>query len=217
MCKNLLTRPSVRLVPVAIAFALAFIFLGAPAASCDVLINEILAGPTLDWNGDGAVSSRDDEWLELYNAGTIPVNLADYLMSDADSTVRYQFNGSLGPAERALVYGSQAVEWQRDNGASVAGLSLNNSGDAVRLWQIVVNDTIMVDAYVYKSHETLGDRASGREPDGGIWALFDGINPYTGGLEPGGNGCQPTPGETNKCEATQLSEETWGRIKGVYR
>ena len=217
MYRKLLSRPNARLLPVALALTLALIFLGAPAASCDVLINEILAGPTQDWNGDGAVSSRDDEWLELYNAGTIPVNLADYLMSDTDSTIRYQFSGSLGPGERVVVFGAQAVQWQRDTGASVAGLSLNNSGDTVRLWRIVVSDTNMVDAYVYKSHETVADRASGREPDGGIWALFDGLNPYTGSLEPGGNGCLPTPGAANECDPTQVSEGTWGRVKNVYR
>ena len=83
--------------------------------------------------------------------------------------------------------------------------------------RVVVGDTIMVDAYVYKSHETVVDRASGREPDGGTWALFDGLNPYTGGLEPAGNGCQPTPGAANECEPTQVSEGTWGRVKNVYR
>lgn len=213
MCKNLLPHPKVLLVPAAFAILL----LGAPAASCEVLLNEMLAGPTLDWNGDGAVSSRDDEWLEIVNAGSASVDLSDYLMSDADSTVRYRFSGSLAPGERALVFGAEVVEWQRDAGVAVAGLSLNNSGDTVRLWRIVVDDTIMVDAYVYKSHETSGDRASGREPDGGAWTLFDGLNPYTGGLDPSGNGCQPTPGEANKCDTTQLSEETWGRVKGVYR
>lgn len=217
MDKYLLGVWSLRVAPVAVALALGVLTLGAPAASCEILINEILAGPTQDWNGDAAVSSRDDEWLELYNAGTAPVNLADYLMSDADSTIRYRFHGSLGPGEWTVVYGAEAVQWQRDNGVSVAGLSLNNAGDTVRLWRVVVGDTIMVDAYGYKSHETSGDRASGREPDGGSWALFDGLNPYTGTLEPGGNGCQPTPGESNQCDATQLSERSWGRIKGVYR
>jgi hypothetical protein len=204
----------VLLAPIA---TLAFLFLDAPAVPCEVLLNEILAGPTQDWNGDGTVSSRDDEWLEVFNAGTASADMSAFLMSDADSTLRYQFGGMLLPGERVLVFGSQAVQWQRDNGFSIAGLSLNNSGDTVRLWRVMAGDTVMVDAYLYKSHETSGDRASGREPDGGPWALFDGLNPYTGSLEPAGNSCRPTPGAANECDATQTHEGTWGRIKKTYR
>ena len=75
----------------------------------------------------------------------------------------------------------------------------------------------MVDSYAYKSHETSTDRASGREPDGGTWVIFDGLNPYSGSQEPGGNGCEPTVGQTNECTATQTSEHSWGVVKSVYR
>ena len=190
--------------------------LQAPAASCDVLLNEILAAPAQDWNGDGSVSSRDDEWIEIYNTGTSDVDLGTLLLSDADSTVRIRLAGVLAPGAHLVVYGGNASDWQRDNGRSVTGLSLNNAGDTVRLWQIQGPDTLQVDAYQYKSHESTSERASGRQPDGGEWTLFDGLNPYGGSAEPSGSGCDPSPGSANDC-STQSEASTWGRVKGAYR
>ncbi len=191
--------------------------LHAPAASCDVLLNEILAAPAQDWNGDGTQSSRDDEWIEIVNTGAAIVPLDDLLVSDADSTIRIRLSGSLAPQARLVIYGGDASEWQRDNGRTVTGLSLNNAGDTVRLWQIVGPDTVAVDAYAYKSHESASERASGRLPDGGAWSLFDGLNPYSGSAEPAGNGCDPTPGAANQCDSTPTQSATWGRVKSAYR
>ena len=201
----------------AVLGALALLTLSAPAAPCDILLNEILAGPARDWNGDGVVSARDDEWIELWNQGPGSVDLSSFYVSDADSTERFAFSGVLGPGEVRLVFGAQAVDWQRANGRSVAGLSLNNSGDTVRLWKIVGPDTVLVDAYAYKSHEGANDRASGRYPDGGPWILFDGLDPYTGSLNPSGTGCLPTPGASNTCPATPAEPLSWGRMKSLYR
>jgi len=190
--------------------------LQAPAASCDILLNEILAAPAQDWNGDGEVSSRDDEWVELYNSGAASADLSDLLLSDADSTIRIRLTGTLGAGEWLVVYGGHASGWQSDNGRSVTGLSLNNAGDVVRLWQVQGPDTVQIDAYQYKSHESTSDRASGRQPDGGDWTLFDGLNPYGGSQEPAGTGCDPSPGAGNDC-VTQAQTSTWGRVKGAYR
>ena len=197
--------------------ALAFLALRAPAAPCDILLNEILAGPARDWSGDGVVSARDDEWIEIWNQGPGAMDLSTYYVSDADSTERFAFTGMLGPGEYRVVYGSQAVDWQRANGKSVAGLSLNNSGDTVRLWRIVGPDTVLMDAYAYKSHEGANDRASGRRPDGGAWALFDELNPYAGSLDPTGTGCSPTPGSSNTCPVTRSEPLSWGKMKSMYR
>ena len=41
------------------------------------------------------------------------------------------------------------------------------------------------------------------------WVLFDGLNPYTGSLEPGGSGCVPTPGLANLCGG-QVAAEALG-------
>lgn len=196
---------------------LALLALGATAAPCDILLNEILAGPARDWNADGVVSARDDEWIEIWNQGATPVDLSSFFVTDADTTERFAFTGSLAPGELRLVFGAQAVEWQRANGRSVAGLSLNNAGDTVRLWRVVGPDTVLVDAYAYKSHEGANDRSSGRRPDNAAWILFDGLNPYTGSLDPAGTTCPPTPGTANICPATRAEPVSWGRMKGMYR
>jgi hypothetical protein len=212
-----LSAPVRRTALLAVPFALAALVLDAPACPCDVLLNEILAGPGRDWNGDGVVSSRDDEWVEVVNTGGGAVDLSGYLLSDADSTFRYVFSGVLGAGERRVVFGLQAVEWQRSSGRAIGGLSLNNAGDTVRLFLAMGADTILVDAYGYKSHEAVTDRASGRRPDGGVWALFDGLNVYTGSLEPPSSLCLPSPGAVNQCAPTEARPSTWGRIKGSYR
>ena len=60
-----------------------FLLLSASAATprttCaapDVRLSEILAGPARDWDGSGAVSSRDDEWIEIVNGGSGTTDLA---------------------------------------------------------------------------------------------------------------------------------------------
>lgn len=97
-----------------------------------LVLNEILAGPARDWDGDGLFDSRGDEWLEVRNAGAAGVDLAEYRVADADSTIRAGLNGFLMPGEVALVTGTFAVAWQRALGRPVTGLSLNNAGDCPR-------------------------------------------------------------------------------------
>src|SRR3954470_4470057 len=111
-------------VAVAIQAALLRDAAGAPAPP-GVRLSEILAGPARDWDGDGLYDSKSDEWVEIENAGATPVALEDYRLADADRTIRYALSGNLQPGERKLVTGSAAVLWQRAQGLSTAGLSLN--------------------------------------------------------------------------------------------
>ena len=74
-----------------------------------------------------------------------------------------------------------------------------------------------MDSYAYLSHEAAADRAVGRAPDGGSWALFDGLNPYVGTTPPPGTNCAPTPGLANVCVSTPARTPTWGRLKSLYR
>lgn len=187
----------------------------APAAG--VVISEFLAGPSTDWNGSGAYSSRDDEWVEVFNTGATPADLSTFFLTDGDSIPRYAFTGSLAPGERRIVFGSDAYDWERATGHPAFGLSLANSGDAVMLWQIAGPDTAVADAYTYRSHEAAADRAVGRLNDYGAWVLFDGLNPYTGTIAPFGTGCLPSPNAGTACGATVTRRATWGRLKTMYR
>jgi lamin tail-like protein len=181
-----------------------------------LVLNEILAGPARDWDGDGLYDSKSDEWVEVANQGQTPVTLDEYRIADADRTVRMALSGSLGPGQALLITGSAAVAWQRAQGVSTAGLSLNNSGDTVHLLRIQGSDTTAVDSHTYGSIEGGSDRSVGRSGSAEDWILYDALNRYTGSGTPQGTGCAPTPGGANGC-ATSVESTTWGAIKRLYR
>lgn len=178
-------------------------------------LSEILAGPARDWDGDGVYDSRNDEWVEVVNDGAAVLDLAPYRIADADSTIRYELSGTLLPGAVLLVTGSMAQAQQRALGRTATGLSLNNSGDTVILFQVGAGDTTLVDARHYGSIEAASDRSTGWLLDPASWSLFDGLNRYTGAGDPQGTGCNPTPGGRNGC-TTPTTETTWGKIKRVY-
>jgi hypothetical protein len=186
-------------------------------AHAELRLNEFLAGPARDWDGSGALSTRDDEWVEVWNDEAAPLDLAGYFVTDGDTLARFGFSGTLGPQGRVLVFGSQSVEWERANGFPVFGLSLGNTGDRVMLWHAVAGDTTLVDQYVYLAHEAAADRAVGRDTDGGAWKLLDALNPYSGTTPPLGSGCPPSPGAPNACAPTPVQRASWGSLKALYR
>lgn len=199
---------------VALAIAMRFAPPVRAQGTGGVVLNEVLAGPARDWDGDGVFDARKDEWVEIRNDGVVPVDLASYRVSDADSTIRFTFAGSLAPGSVLLVTGTMALDWQRSVGRTATGLSLNNAGDTVRLFRIDGADTVAVDVKTYNSIEGATDRSTGRLGAG--WVLFDALNPYTGSGEPKGSGCPPTPGGANGC-TTGVKEVSWGWIKNNYR
>ena len=181
-------------------------------------LNEFLAGPARDWEGDGTLSTRDDEWVELVSTAGAPLDLSSYYITDGDSIPRFAFSGTLEPGGRRLVFGSEAYAWEKATSHPAFGLSLGNTGDQVILWQVVGADSQVVDRIAYLAHEGAADRAVGRVPDGtGEWLLFDALDPYTGALSPGATGCLPSPGSVNSCSATAARRVSWGGIKQIYR
>jgi hypothetical protein len=201
-----------------ILFAFVFCAAAPGAATCQVLLNEVMADPARDWNGDGGYQFRDDEWVEIVNAGSGPVDLAGYFVGDESGAFVYGFTGELSPGEVRVVFGSDSVIWEQANGESSTGLRLGNDGDTVTLWQVADGDTIPADAYLYNTHEAEDDRSSGRAPDGGpTWEIFDGLNPYSGEGPPAGNGGDPSPGARNDgTGGTAVAVATWGRVKALF-
>lgn len=225
--------------------AMALLFAAGPCWG-QIVINEVMAAPASDWNGDSTYSYKEDEWVEIFNAGDEAVNLASFWLGDSDSTLLYNLSGGLGARRHRVVFGADVVAWQKANGVSTVGLRLNNSGDTVMLWRtagdsastevaggpaplapapsgglkepaLAVSDRVLEDWYTYVSHEAGSDRSSGLVPDGGSSRmLFDGLNPYTGAMEPQGEGCLPTPGGQNGCP-TPVEQRTWGSVKAVYK
>lgn len=203
---------------VAFFFAVVFVLSSlAPIGAAQVRLNEILADPDSDWDGDSITDSKADEWVEVTNIGGSTINLADYRLSDLSAATDFRFalSGTLAPGEMAVFMGSAVVAWQQANGVSAFGLSLNNSGDTVYLYSVAGGDTTVVDSYAYTTNEVKDNRAVGRQPAGsGNWVLFDGLNPYTG-TDYVATGCVPSPGGPTDC-ATKAQEMSWGQVKSQY-
>lgn len=204
-----------RFTLLAAGLALATVLLTVPTTSAQLLLNEVLADPARDWNGDAVISSRDDEWVEVINTGPAPLDLAGFRLSGPDSVWRYEFSGVLAPGAVRVVYGRQSYEWEGANGYPAFGLRLGNSGGEIVLFRLIGSSVQLVDCYAYADHEADDDRSSGRGPDGGSnWILLDGHNPWTGTAEPRGSGCYPTPGGFLIC-ATSVEPVTWSRVKSL--
>ena len=94
----------------------------APPTAGDLVLNEVHADPHLtqgDANGDGAVSSDGDEFVELVNVSGRALALGGVTIADALAT-RYSF-----PDDVVLQAGCAAVVF--------GGLVLNNGGDTVTI------------------------------------------------------------------------------------
>jgi len=191
-----------------------------PPADGAVVLSEILADPATDWNGDGAVSSRDDEWVEVFNTGPAAVDLGGYYIRDALGTeAQIRLDDVLEPGEAKVFHGSDAVVWQQAVGLTVTGLSWNNTGDTCELWlgDPAQPGAQLVDVYIFADHEAEDDRSSARLADG-RWVLCDHFLPYTGTQEPVGTGCAPSPGAPNICDPNvPATTRSWGGLKDAYR
>jgi hypothetical protein len=204
-----------------VAFLLPFIIAVtslAPDGAAQIKLNEILGDPNSDWDGDGGVNSRTDEWVEVINIGATAVDLGVYRISDesAGTNFRFALSGTIGAGETKVYNGAEVVAWQNANGVSAYGLSLNNGGDTVYLYQINGTDTSVVDSYTFATVQVADDRAVGRVPDGGdTWAIFDALNPYNGGDYAVASGCRPSPGIRSTCP-TPAEASTWGRMKSKF-
>ena len=196
------------------------LILSLPVGSfAQVLLNEVLADPITDWSGDGIIDFKNDEWIEIANGGSAPVDLAAYWLSDSgtDPAVRYRFSGSLAPGAAFAVTGAMAVAWQAETGNGSAGLSLSNSGGEVALFRDEGGEAVQVDLVAYTSYQMDDDRSLGRFPSGaGEWILFDGLNLYHGNQEPGSTGCLPSLGQPNVCAQVPVAEASIGQVKQSY-
>ena len=199
-----------------IAILLALTAATGGSAAAQVLLNEILADPATDWNGSGAYDSRDDEWVEIINAGAEPVSLAGCRLASADTTWRYEFSGLLAPGEVRVVYGSESYAWEQASGEPAYGLRLTNTGGTLLLMRFDGGEPVLLDAYSYHDLEAEDDRSSGRAPDGGsTWRLMDALNPYSGSDLPAPTGCAPSPGELLTCP-TGSDASSWGAVKSRF-
>ncbi len=122
-----------------LVFGLILLLFFANQAHAFVFINEILADPAGDANGDGIISTTQDEFIELLNASGNPVDLSGWTISDAVQT-RHTFalGTLLSPYSFFVVFGGgnpslPGVNWQK---ASTGTLSLNNTADTITFFDL---------------------------------------------------------------------------------
>ncbi len=108
-----------------------------------LIINEVLADPPMglegDANGDGVRCFRDDEFVEIVNAGDRDADISGYTIADG-LRIRFTFpESTVVPAGKAVVVfgGGNPSEFEVTDTAQFfaasSGLALNNNGDTVTL------------------------------------------------------------------------------------
>jgi len=126
-----------------------------------VVINEVLIRPRHDWEGTGGVTTGD-EFIELYNAGPLPVYLKGWWIDDVANggSAPYDLPGvTLSPRGYAVFFRTKSK------------IALNDSGDTVRL---LAPDGRTIDQIRYLRIRA-ANLSYGRLPDGsdnmryGLW------------------------------------------------
>ena len=114
-----------------------------PVITYPIFISEVLADPPAgaagDANRDGRHDPYEDEFVELYNAGPVPIALAGWRLGDAGSLgdyFRFPRNAVLAPRSYLVLFGGGTpsgftIPVYTDDGR--IGDGLQNSGEAIHL------------------------------------------------------------------------------------
>ncbi|MEK9697990.1 MAG: lamin tail domain-containing protein, partial [Candidatus Poseidoniales archaeon] len=97
-----------------------------------IQISEILVSASseeyngTDWNGDGDIGSSSDQFVELWNFGTEPVDISNWLLDDTinegSAPCKIAWNTSLGPDERLVIFRSDSrieFDYYNDDAATI--------------------------------------------------------------------------------------------------
>ncbi|OAV43893.1 lamin tail domain-containing protein [Lewinella sp. 4G2] len=140
-----------------------FTFMDGSCVPVDLVINEINADPDSDANQDGILSTSGDEFVELYNTGSTPLDVSDFTVSEPGGGVFYTFpTGTMIPPRTGYVI--FAAPTTADFGCPVAAsdgglIGLNNSGDEVTV-RNAMGGTVVSVTYSGASNQSLA-----RSPD----------------------------------------------------
>ena len=143
--------------------------LGSVSVAAQVTINEFMASNETTV-ADGA--GEFDDWIEVYNPGPTPVDLAGYYLSDdPDDPLAWQIPAT-DPAATTMPAGGFLLLWadkDEDQGATHLGFKLSGDGETISL--TAPDGLTLVDEYAYGPQ--LGDVSLGRLPgDPGAWDAF---------------------------------------------
>jgi hypothetical protein len=129
-----------------------------------VFINEVMAKNSSGFTDE---NGEYEDWIELYNKGIVPVDLAGLYVSDTLSA-RKACQIPEGFPALTTIYPNNFLVFVADNepseGILHVGFRLAKEGDEIALMQIIGNDTLIVD---YLKFGTQDENISwGRYPDG---------------------------------------------------
>jgi hypothetical protein len=147
------------------------------AGAIPVVINEVLAS-----NGHTRADPQGeyDDWIELYNRGTTPVNLGGmYLTDDPAEPTKWQFPKNASTQTTVPAHGYLLVWADSEVGDSGlhASFNLSASGESVALFDL--DGLTPIDSIDFDAQRT--DISFGRFPDGGdTWSL---LTPPTPGAQ----------------------------------
>ena len=136
-------------------------------ATPPVFINEFMADNDsiiMDEAGDY------DDWFELYNGGTISLDLGGmYLTDDLTDPTQWQI-----PAGTTIPAGGYLLFWADDEeseGNTHTNFKLGKSGEQIGLFDTDVNGNVAIDTLTFDQQST--DISMGRFPDGGeCWWFY---------------------------------------------
>ncbi|MBN1935315.1 MAG: lamin tail domain-containing protein [Anaerolineae bacterium] len=137
-----------------------------PTPTTTVHIDELLPVPlSIDWDGNG-IANGQDEWIELYNAGTEAIDLSDWSLEASVYGLAYAIpDGTmLGAGEFLVLYRAQS------------GLALNDGGDTVRLLDAA---GAVIDSVTW---DDIGPDASYGRTASGEWAITASPSPGAANL-----------------------------------
>lgn len=147
-----------------------------------LFINELMSANTVTFIDD---DNLPDDWIEIYNAGDEPVDLAGLFMTDdIQNPGKHQFvTGS--PEITTVPPGGFKIVWADDSlsqGPMHVNFTLPSTGGFLGLYQETNGSSgsffVTVDTITYPQ---LGlDKSYGREQDGELpWIIFNGATPGT--------------------------------------
>jgi hypothetical protein len=130
-----------------------------------LVINEVMANP------NGTIEESTSEWLELYNAGSKPVDLENLVIADSAASGRRPYHvisSSVVVQPGGYVVLGNSTNTVSNQGVPVdyaygSALQLANSLDAVKIARVVGMDTVTIDRIQYSNSAVSAKSGISRE------------------------------------------------------
>lgn len=149
----------------------------------------------------GSVDSASDEWIELHNAGSTPVDLTGFRILD-DGATSYALSGVV-PAHGYFVLERREEAISTPAGLVIAGISLGNDGDRLQLQDAagMTLDDVNPSGGAWPAGSATTKGTMARQPDDS-WATTTTPSAVTASL---GSTVLGTPGASNDGVVTSAS------------